>query len=140
MSFYLDASAAVSIILQDAHTAGMETWLTRVEEAIVVSDLAALEVAAVVSRQVRMGRMAPPEGLLALSLFDEWAARTSLRIEASAADVALADCFVRDFSTKLAGPDALHLAIVSNRALSLVTFDHRLAEAGRMKSLHVLSL
>ncbi len=61
MSFYLDASAAVSIILQDAHTAVMETWLTRVEEAIVVSDLAALEVAAVVSRQVRMGRMAPPE-------------------------------------------------------------------------------
>ena len=41
----------------------------------------------------------------------------------------LAERLVRDFSTKLAAADALHLASAKNAGAALATFDARLAEA-----------
>ncbi|MCQ4189486.1 PIN domain-containing protein [Methylocystis suflitae] len=66
MSVYLDASAIVPLILRDAHTMNMEQWLANAREGLVVSDFAALEVAAVISRQIRMARMSEQQASLAL--------------------------------------------------------------------------
>ncbi|MFO1124456.1 MAG: type II toxin-antitoxin system VapC family toxin [Methylocystis sp.] len=140
MSFYLDASAIIPLILRDAHTINMEQWLANAREDLVVSDFAALEVAAVISRQVRMARMSEQKASLALALLDDWIARASTSIKTDAFDIALADRFVRDFATKLAAPDALHLAIASNRGYRLATFDTRLAEAAAMRGVRVVEL
>ncbi|MGJ0454481.1 MAG: PIN domain-containing protein [Methylocystis sp.] len=56
------------------------------------------------------------------------------------ADFELALRLVRDFSTKLATPDALHLASAINLEASLVTFDARLKEAAAMRGMRVVEL
>lgn len=140
MSFYLDASAIVPLILRDAHTETMEAWLGNANDELIVSDFAALEVAAVISRQVRMERMPEQKASLALALLDDWTVRATTKIETRASDLALADRFIRDFATKLAAPDALHLALASNRGLSLATFDARLKEAAAIRGVRVAAL
>lgn len=140
MSVYLDASAIVPLILRDAHTMNMEQWLANAREELVVSDFAALEVAAVISRQVRSARMSEQQASLALALLDDWLARASTSTETVASDLALADRFVRDFATKLAAPDALHLALASNRGYRLATFDTQLAAAAAMRGVRVVPL
>lgn len=140
MSVYLDASAIVPLILRGAHTPTMEQWLANARAELVVSDFAALEVAAVISRQVRSARMSEQQASLALALLDDWLARASTSIETGASDFTLADRFVRDFATKLAAPDALHLALASNRGYRLATFDTRLAAAAAMRGVRVVPL
>ncbi|MGJ0397250.1 MAG: type II toxin-antitoxin system VapC family toxin [Methylocystis sp.] len=140
MSIYLDASAIVPLILRDAHTMNMEQWLANAREDLVVSDFAALEVAAVISRQVRLAHMSEQKASLALTLLDDWMTRVSTNIETDASDIALADRFVRDFATKLAAPDALHLALASNRGYRLATFDTRLAAAAAMRGVRAVAL
>ena len=139
MSVYLDASAIVPLILRDAHTPTMEQWLANAREDLVVSDFGALEVAAVISRQVRSARMSEQQASLALALLDDWLARASTSIETGASDLALADRFVRDFATKLAAPDALHLALASNRGCRLATFDTRLAAAAAIRGVRAIA-
>jgi predicted nucleic acid-binding protein len=139
MSVYLDASAIVPLILRDSYTMKMEQWLANAREDLVVSDFAALDVAAAISRQVRMARMPEEKASLALALLDDWIARASTRIETTASDVALADRFVRDFATKLATPDALHLVLASNRSFSLATFDTRLAAVAAMRGVRAIA-
>lgn len=56
----------------------------------------------------------------------------------SGADFDLAARLVRDFSTKLAAADALHLASAVNLDATLVTFDARLAEAAQVRGVGVL--
>lgn len=41
---------------------------------------------------------------------------------------------------ELAAPDALHLALASNRGFSLATFDTRLAEAAAMRGVRAVAL
>lgn len=131
MSFYLDTSGIVPLILQDAHTPAAEEWFAQVRATIFISDFAALEFAAVVSRQARMGRLSAQTGALTLDLFDDWAVRLTRRIKTDLSDMALSESLVRNFDLKLAGPDALHLAMATNHGAELVTFDARLAEAAR---------
>ena len=59
------------------------------------------------------------------------------RLTPSAADFQLADRLARDFSTKLASADALHLASAKNAGAALATFDARLAEAARGQGVEV---
>ena len=47
---------------------------------------------------------------------------------------------MRDFSTKLAAADALHLASAKNAGAALATFDARLADAARAQRLEVAEL
>jgi len=48
-------------------------------------------------------------------------------------DFALAEQIVRDFASKLAAPDALHLATAIHAGAALATFDVRLADAARAR-------
>ena len=55
----------------------------------------------------------------------------TLAAEIHAADVRLADAYVRRFDLGLRTPDALHLAIARRLDATLVTLDPRLAIAAR---------
>lgn len=55
-------------------------------------------------------------------------------------DINGAERLVRDFSTKLAAPDALHLASALNLGATLVTFDERLANAARISGATVATV
>jgi len=140
LSFHLDASFIVSLFLRDAHTFEADHWIERAVGSVIVSDFCAVEFAAVVSHGVRTGRLSPAEAEATLTDFDEWRSKSSVLHHVGTADFARADRLVRDFATKLAAADALHLAAAMNAGASLVTFDDRLAEAARMQGMGVLRL
>ena len=62
MNCYLDTSVVVALVLRDSHTAKAEDWLEHAAPACIVSDFCALELASVVSRQVRMDHLSTTEG------------------------------------------------------------------------------
>ncbi len=133
MNFYLDASAIVPLILRDAHTERMSAWIVEPPGEIIVSDFAALEFSSVVSRHVRINALSEGDGRKAIDLFEEWSHASATRTSIASADLALAERLVRDFTTKLAAADALHLASTINLGTALVTFDQRLLDAARSK-------
>jgi uncharacterized protein len=112
--------------------------LKAVDTAVIVADLAALEFSASISRFVRMGQLAGSDATTMLARFDEIRASSAQHAH-DGADYRLADDLIRDFATKLAAPDALHLASALNLGATLVTFDQRLAEAARGRGAKVLT-
>ena len=127
---YLDASVLVSIILSDSHTIEARAWLTRQHTALIVSDLANLEVSAVVSRNFRAGQLTKSQ--VESALLDLDAFRASCEpLNHTVDDFLLAERIVRDLATKLAAPDALHVASAKNLGADLATFDVRQKEAAK---------
>jgi predicted nucleic acid-binding protein len=134
VTVYLDASFVVSLFVTDVHTERADRWIADLKEEAIVSELCALEFAASVSRRVRMGRMTVRAAEEALTDFDDWRGRSTFSLPIDEADTGLAASLVRDFATKLAAADALHLAAAINARARLVTFDSRLITAARMRN------
>jgi len=133
VTVYLDASFVVSPFVTDFHTERADRWIADMKEEAIVSELCALEFAASVSRGVRTGRMTVQAAQEALGDFDDWRARSAVSLQMNEIDTGLAAALVRDFATKLAAADALHLAAAMNARAKLVTFDSRLVAAARVK-------
>ncbi len=133
---YLDASALVPLMVAEARSSRVVAWLSDQEETLVVSDLANLEVSAVISRCLRIGRLTKSGVESALLDFDAIRANCE-RLSHGVADFMLAERLIRDFATKLAAADALHLASAKNSGAALATFDARLAEAARGQGIEV---
>jgi uncharacterized protein len=123
----------------DTHTTRAVAWYSNLDETLIVSDLANLEVSAVVSRDLRKGRLAQAAAESALWDFDAMRASCD-RLNHRAADFLLAERIVRDFSTELAAADALHLASAKNAGAAIATLDVRLAEAARRYGVEVAAL
>jgi uncharacterized protein len=136
---YLDASVIVSIITFDANSERAGLFYGGLQALVLISDLANLEVCAVVSRELRSKRFSISYADRALSDFDAMRV-TSERWSHGAQDFMLADRFVRDYSTKLSAPDALHLAATKNAGAALATFDLRLARVARTYGVEVAGL
>ena len=128
MTVYLDASVVLSIIMVDAHSDRAARWYAALQASVIISDLANLEVCAVISRELRATRFSREAADQALLDFDALRAGSE-QATPNAQDFALADRLVRDFATKLAAADALHLASTISAGATLATFDARLAEA-----------
>jgi len=133
---YLDASVLLSVVMLDANSERAGRWWDSLEESTIVSDLADLEVCAVVMRERRAKRFSRAAAERALADFDAMRA-ASERLTPDAQDFALAGRLVRDLATKLAAADALHLAAAKNAGATLATFDARLAEAARAQGVEV---
>jgi uncharacterized protein len=136
---YLDASVLLPLLVADAHTPAVVAWHSDLAATLIVSDLANLEVSAVLSRGLRVGRLTQGAARNALLDFDAVRANCE-RLTHGAADFALAERFVRDFSTKLAAADGLHLASAKNAGAMLATLDARLADAARGQGVEVAGL
>jgi len=127
---YFDASVLLSLLVADANTEKASAWYSGLSATVIVSDLANLEVSAVLSRHLRVGRLTRDGVENALLDFDAMRANCE-RLSHGGADFLLAERIVRDFATKLMAADALHLACVENIGAALATFDARLADAAR---------
>ena len=136
MTTYVDTSVLVAAVFEEPRSAGARDWLRRTSERIIVSDLAGLEVAAVVSRARRTRRFDDAAATRALANFDE-VRGAALPLRHGRGDFQLADALVPDFSAKLAAADALHLASAKNAGAALATFDARLADAAREHGVEV---
>ena len=140
VTIYLDASVVVSLFISDIHTVAADRLIANLCEDAIVSELCALEFAASVSRGLRTGQLSEDGARQALADFDEWRTVSTIAAFPSATDFGLASNLVRDFATKLAAADALHLAAAINAGAKLATFDKRLAEAAKMRGADVVPL
>ena len=136
MTVYADTSVIAAVVFEEPASEAAREWFRRTTQRIIVSDLARLEFAAVVSRAVRTGRFDNRQAARALESFDEFRA-ACLATSHGRGDFEFAEKLVRDFATKLAAPDALHLASAKNAGAALATFDARLAEAARAQGVEV---
>lgn len=139
MIVYLDTSVVLSILIDAANSEKAARWYSNLSASVVISDLASLEVLAVVSREYRAKRLTRTVADRAIADFDALRVHSE-RLSQGSKEFELAEQLVRDFSTKLAGPDALHLASAKNAGAALATFDFRLAEAARMQGVEVAEL
>jgi predicted nucleic acid-binding protein len=139
VTIYVDTSILCAAIFEESRSAAARDWFRRMSERMIVSDLTGLEFAAVVSRAVRTRRFDNDAAARALASFDEIRA-DSLPLYHGRSDFERAERLVREFSTKLSAPDALHLASANNAGAALATFDARLAEAARGQRVPVAEL
>lgn len=129
MSAYLDASAILPILIEEAGSVLVDRFMAQAEKPLVVSEFAAAEVASALSRLVRTGALEAPDAAARLADFDAWRASATTDLDLQASDIRLAHIFVRRFDLMLRAPDALHAALCRRGDLTLVTLDHRLAVA-----------
>jgi uncharacterized protein len=134
---YLDASVLVPLFVADALAARAEAFLQGITEGLIVSDFASSEVSSAVARRVRTGEITAGEARSAFTALDAWAAGAAERVETVAADVRLAEGFVRRLDLPLRAPDALNIAIALRAHATLASFDFRMAAAARALGLAV---
>ena len=131
MNVSLDASALVPLFTNDPFTSRIRAYLVAQMPQVSISDFAAAEFASAVSRRVRTQDLTPADARSAFATFDAWCARSALRTNLTPADVAAATEFIRRLEFNLRTPDALNIAIAQRTAVTLVTFDLRMAENAR---------
>ena len=137
MSFYLDASVMLPILVREASSVVVDAFMTTVQQQLWVSDFAAAEVASVLSRLVRMALLTDADASARLADFDAWRAAMSSPVDITASDARLAYIYVRRFDLGLRAPGALHLAIARRFDATLVTLDRRLAIAANQLGIAV---
>lgn len=129
MSVYLDASAILPTLIEEAASALVDRFMAELDEELIISEFAAAEVASALSRLMRTGLMDRDDASRRLSDFDAWRAAAARDLDLQASDVRLANVFVRRFDLMLRAPDALHAAACRREDHLLVTLDKRLAAA-----------
>jgi predicted nucleic acid-binding protein len=131
LSAYLDASILLLTLIEEPASAAVDAYMLIGGQELLVSDFAAAEVAAALSRLVRMGLLDSADAAARLGDFDVWRAAMSSPVDVHASDVRLAYAYVRRFDLMLRAPDALHVAIARRLDVTLVTLDRRLANAAQ---------
>ncbi len=144
--YYLDTSALVKTYRKEPGTERLDALMADPDHEFHISSLSVVEVHSSALRLVREGAMTRPDVESLVENLNEDVAQGVVRLHplrdrwASAAAAVLLDLGAR---VPLRSLDALHLAITLDlRAeapdLVLVTSDHRLAEAARVKGVPVL--
>ena len=136
---YIDTSFLVPLVLPEATSDRVAALVGRLPIGeLAVSHWTLVEFSSLIARKVRAGE-----------LDVEGSARAGARVEAeveqsfavllpSLRDFVLAKRYLGNFETGLRAPDALHLAIASNRdATAFYTLDNRLIAAGKILDLPV---
>ena len=131
MSAYLDTSVLIPTLIAEPSTEAVFDWIGATNQELLVSDFAAAEVAAALSRLVHMGRLASADAFARLADFDAWRVAMSSAVDIRSADARLAYIFAQRFELALRAPDALHLAISRRLDATLITLDRRLVAAAR---------
>ncbi len=131
MNVSLDASAIVSLFVNDIFTERIKAFLIAQSPVVIVSDFPGAEFASVIARRVRTGDLTDTDARTAFSTFDIWSARFARRAGAIPADLVAASAFLRRRDLNLRTPDALNIAIAQRLAATLVTFDVKMAVNAR---------
>jgi predicted nucleic acid-binding protein len=134
VSVYLDTSVIIALIADEPASESVRNWFRNSTDRVILSDLVRLEFSAFISRAVRTNRFDTDQAAAALSSFDELR-RACDTLEHMPSDFSRADELIREFSTKLAAADALHLASALAANVSLLTLDGRLRDAAGLKNL-----
>lgn len=132
MSVYLDASVAVSLFFEDAHT-DRARRLVAADDVWIVSDLASAEFSSALAIFHRTGRLQAADARDAFARFDDWRRTDCESAETEPGDILLAQRIIRRLDHVLRLPDALHVVIAERLGVPIATFDITVArEAARL--------
>jgi predicted nucleic acid-binding protein len=137
MSIYLDTSVLIPTLVEEAVSKAVEAYLIAVEQELLISELAAAEVASALSRLVRTHLLETDDASSRLADFEAWRAGAASPVDVHPADARLAYAYVRRSELMLRAPDALHLAITARLDASLATLDRRLQRAAQQLGIAV---
>jgi uncharacterized protein len=133
VALYLDANIVIATLVSEAKSAAVFEFLSRADEALLLSEYTVAEVASGLSRMVRTQVLSLASARDALFDFDSWRGAATETTGIDEFDIIQAGELVRRFELKLRTPDALHLAICLRIDAKLVTHDGGLAEAARAR-------
>ena len=118
---YLDTSFLVPVFRLELSSAAVIRYMSALPaDGFAISLWTRVEFASMVARDVRMGHTDAMSGRQQIDEFGRMQDESLEVWPVAAADLDLAHAFICDFSTKLRGPDALHLAIAKNRGADYV--------------------
>lgn len=132
MSDYLDASAIVSILLDEPSSDAVVALIERADGVLMISDFGVTEVSSAISQLIRTRRRTNREAETLIEDLDAWVDGALETTSVTTADIAEATAIVRQFDLKLRAPDALHLAVCRRLEARLITLDIRLASAANL--------
>lgn len=137
MSVYLDANVLVALLIPDSLTSKATAAIGKLTDDLIVSDIAALEVASTIAKKVRERAVSRKDGQVALASFDTWI-EASERVQLEGLDVATADAMIRRPNVNLHGMDALHIALASRIGAVLLTLDGKMRASAKKVGLAVI--
>lgn len=118
---YLDTSFLTPLFREEATSGKVADFISRQETGtLAVSKWTAVEFASLISRDVRMGSLTIAQGEQLIAEFESIVATSLEIVIPSSNDFDLAQEYVANFSTKLRGPDALHLALAHNNGMEFI--------------------
>lgn len=130
MAIYLDANVIAALLLSEPTSPHVADILRRKEE-FVIGDFTSTEVAAVISRRVRIAADSNAQATSRLEGLDRLKAWAGTAEPLESEDIRLAERLVRIFDLRLRAPDAIHAALCLRHRHALATFDRGLARAAR---------
>jgi uncharacterized protein len=127
---YIDTSVLVAALTNEAETVRVQIWLGDQEPAeLTISEWVATEFSAALSVKIRTGQIEARHRAEALAAFTRLSAESFEILPISGAQFRIAARFADQYALGLRAGDALHLAIAVDHGATIVTLDHRLAEA-----------
>ena len=129
MSLYLDASAVMAAVAEEAAHTVVDPFIRDAESRVLLSEFCLAECSAAVSKLARMRIRSTDEADLLLDRLDRWAATLTSRTAIENSDVTHAIGLVRCHELKLRAPDAIHIAAAHRLEATLITLDLGMARA-----------
>lgn len=129
MILYVDASAIIAIVGNEAASPEVEATLDRDGVIAVVSDLAIAESSAALARNGRIRQWSTLETDRFYRDLDIWASDAAEAVAIGPSDVGQAKDFVRQDGIALRAPDAIHIAAAHRLGATLLTLDKGMARA-----------
>jgi predicted nucleic acid-binding protein len=137
LNLYLDASVLVPLFVAESRSADAQAGLPGHD--LYISDLAAAEFSAAISRRMRVGDLTAADAASVYAAFDAWAGKAANRAMIEAGDMATAVALVRRLDLKLRMADAANLAIAQRLSATVFTFDKTMAAAAAALGIAVKS-
>ncbi|MBV8798547.1 MAG: type II toxin-antitoxin system VapC family toxin, partial [Alphaproteobacteria bacterium] len=126
-----DTSLVVAALTNERRTRDVLLWLGKQPRgSLCVSEWVVSEFSAALSMKQRVGTLDSPSRAATLQIFREFVSSGVEVLAVGSSHFQAAALFADQYSLGLRAADALHLAIASDRAVTLHTLDERLARAG----------
>ena len=131
---YLDTSFLLPLFRQEVGSESVGKVLAaRPQGSLAISHWTRVEFTSVIAREVRIRAISEASAHTLIGEFDVLVDESFHLLVPTLADFDLAHDFVANFSTKLRGPDALHLAIARNNEIEeVLTLDSGLLAAAKI--------